>query len=276
VDPRLLQIVEVRRRRTPRARGTGPRRLDRNTPNPSRGEGARPHDIHVVGGKVYFTAEGYKAIGRYDPARNKVDWMLGLGQNGPHMMAVSKDLNTVFAANNRSNNISVVEGAVAGPPDWTISVIPAGKAPEGIDISPDGKEVWTANEEGGGVSIIDIAKRTPQTVDLQTKHANRLKFTPDGKRVLLLDRETAELLVVDAATRMAIKRIKLSGNAPGEAVGVFDFAVTPDSSRAYVTVSARAAGGHSYIGVIDLKALALTRRIETDTSADGIAWAETK
>src|SRR5262249_44915490 len=234
--------------------------------------GARPHDIHVVGGKVFFTAEGYKAVGRYDPARNKVEWMLGLGQKGPHMMAVSRDLTTIYAANSGTSNVSVIENALTGPPDWTVSVIPVGKGAEGIDIAPDGKEVWTATEEAGGVSIIDVSRKAAQHVDLQTKHANRLKFTPDDKRVLVLDRETAELVIVDSRTRTAAKRIKLSGDAPGDAVGVFDFAVTPDSSRAYVTVAARAPGGHSYIGVIDLGTLAVTRRIETDTSADGIAW----
>ena len=47
------------------------------------GEGSKPHDLHVVGGKVYFAIDGYRAVGRYDPARNRMDWMLGLGQRGP-------------------------------------------------------------------------------------------------------------------------------------------------------------------------------------------------
>ena len=39
----------------------------------------------------------------------------------------------------------------------------------------------------GGVSIIDIAsKKVVQTLDLHTKRSNRLKFTPDGKRIVAL------------------------------------------------------------------------------------------
>src|SRR4030095_16490882 len=43
-----------------------------------------PHDVLFAGGKLYFTAEGYKTIGRYDPGANKVEWILGIGQDGTH------------------------------------------------------------------------------------------------------------------------------------------------------------------------------------------------
>jgi YVTN family beta-propeller protein len=243
------------------------------------GEGARAHDVRVAGGKVYFSAEGYKAIGRYDPARNKVDWLLGLGQKGPHMLVVSSDLNTIFAANHGSNNVSVVDAAEKGPSGWDVTQLPVGKGAEGIDISPDGKEVWTANEESGGISIIDVAKRVVQNVDLQTQHANRLKFTPDGTRVLLIDRETAELVVVDAGTRKVVKKIRVPGSAPASAAlreSVSDFAVSPDSSRAFVTVNAPAGSGRSYIAAIDLRTFEPTSRIETETAGDSIAWVQPK
>ena len=44
-----------------------------------------PHGLAVSGGKIYFTAEGAKVIGRYDPAIHQIDWVLwtGTGQ-GPH------------------------------------------------------------------------------------------------------------------------------------------------------------------------------------------------
>jgi YVTN family beta-propeller protein len=34
-----------------------------------------PHGLTFVGGKAWFTAEGAKAIGRYDPATKNVDWI---------------------------------------------------------------------------------------------------------------------------------------------------------------------------------------------------------
>jgi YVTN family beta-propeller protein len=44
---------------------------------------------------------------------------------------------------------------------------------------------------------------------VHTKFASRLKFTPDGKRVLVSDLGNGDLIVVDAATRKEVKRISL-------------------------------------------------------------------
>ena len=44
----------------------------------------RPHGLAVVGGKVYFTAEANRAVGRYDPEADKVDRVIGLGQDSGH------------------------------------------------------------------------------------------------------------------------------------------------------------------------------------------------
>src|SRR6202142_1159717 len=35
------------------------------------------HGLDFVGGKLYFTAETNKVIGRYDPSAQKIDWVLG-------------------------------------------------------------------------------------------------------------------------------------------------------------------------------------------------------
>ena len=69
----------------------------------------RPHGLWFSNGKLYFTAEGSMAIARYDPATNKVDWLLGLGQDRTHMILVSKDQKTIFTSNVSSNTISIIE-----------------------------------------------------------------------------------------------------------------------------------------------------------------------
>ena len=71
--------------------------------------GSQPHGIAFAGGKVYFTAEGYMLVGRYDPVSNKIDWMLGTGQARGHMIAVTKDLKRIYTANSDSDTVSVVE-----------------------------------------------------------------------------------------------------------------------------------------------------------------------
>ena len=43
--------------------------------------------------------------------------------------------------------------------DWNETVIPVGKGDEGFDVSPDGRELWTANAQDGTLSVIDLATR---------------------------------------------------------------------------------------------------------------------
>lgn len=138
-----------------------------------------------------------------------------------------------------------------------------GKGPEAIDISPDEKEVWTAHSRDGGVSIIDIATRkVKQTLDVQTKRSNRLKFTPDGKRVLISDLAGGELVALDAVARKQIKRMPVGRNPEG-------ILIVPDGSRAYVAIA-----GDNNVAVVDLRTLEVTGRISTGTGPDGMAWAE--
>ena len=77
-----------------------------------------PHGLTFVGGKLYFTAEAAKAIGRYDPATQKVDWILGTGQNRTHMIYVSPDLQHIITTNVASATVSLIDEQEVrmGPP----------------------------------------------------------------------------------------------------------------------------------------------------------------
>src|SRR6266571_6267106 len=73
------------------------------------------HGLAFAGGKLYFTAETNKVIGRYDPATQSVDWVLGTGQDRTHMVAVSESLDRIFTSNVNSATISIIE-QVSPPP----------------------------------------------------------------------------------------------------------------------------------------------------------------
>jgi YVTN family beta-propeller protein len=223
-----------------------------------------PHGITFAGGKVYFTAEANKVIGRYDPATKQVDWVLGTGQNFTHMVAVSKDLNTLFTSNIGSNTICVIEQIISqrGGKDWNVTPIPVGKGPEGFDVSPDEKQVWAANSQDGSVSIIDLAtKKVVETIDVKTKHSNRLKFTPDGKLALISDPEGGILVIVDTASHQVVKTLDVGR-------GVEGIQLQPDGARAFAAVSEQ-----NSVAVVDLKTLQVTGHITGLQGPDGMAWA---
>ncbi len=223
-----------------------------------------PHGLELVDGKVYFTAEGSKVIARYDPVSQKIDWVLGIGQNRTHMLVVGKD--RIFTSNVNSDDIGILERDKSGDTSgWMESYVTVGKGPEGFDVSPDGKELWAANSHDGTISIVDIAsKKVRQTLDIHTKRSNRLKFTPDGRLALISDLGTGELVIVDVAARKEIKRL-----APG--TGAAGILIAPDGSRAYV---AESRDGH--VSVIDLKSFAVIATIETGKGPDGMALAVRK
>lgn len=224
-----------------------------------------PHGLDRVNDSVYFTAEGSKVIGCYDAKKQQVVWFVGTGQDRTHMIKVSPDAGAIYTTNVNSSTISIFEhDNNADASGWTETNVPVSKGPEGFDVSPDGKELWAASHEKM-VTIVDLAiKKVVQTIDLGTKSANRLKFTPDGRRVLVSDLGNGELIVVDTASRKELRRITLGRGCAG-------ILIAPDGSVAYVAVSR-----DNNVAVVDLKAIAVSGRIQTGKGPDGMAWAVRK
>jgi len=245
-----------------------------------------PHGLTFVGGKTWFTAEAAKAIGRYDPATQKIDLILGTGQNRTHMIYVSDDEKLILTTNVSSGTVSIIEqkqvtggprppgmpppppggpGSPATRTDWDETVVRVGNGSEGFDVSPDHKEVWVGNAQDGTISVIDLPdKKVVQTVAADVRGANRLKFTPDGKYVLVSTLGGPDLVILDASTRKVIKRLPIGHGAAG-------IEVQPDGARAFVACTP-----DNYVAVIDLKSLEVAGHIQAGGQPDGLAWAARK
>ena len=241
-----------------------------------------PHGLAFVDGKVWFTAEAAKSIGRYDPATGKVDCIIGIGQNRTHMIYVFPDAKRIVTTNVNSGTVTILDrldtpggapkpgapaepgmpqGAILPPGgDWLETVVPVGTRDEGFDVSPDGKEAWVANAGDGTVSVVDLAaKKVTATLDVHAKGANRLKITPDGKLALIS--AGPDFVIVDRATQKEVKRLPLGHGSAG-------ILIQPDGARAYV-----AFGPDGFVAVIDLKTLTLVGKIDAGGNPDGMAWA---
>ena len=246
-----------------------------------------PHGLAFVGGKLWFTAEGAKAIARYDPATAKIDWIMGTGQNRTHMIYVSPDQKQIYTTNVSSGSVSIIEnvllprmgpppgmrpppGAALPPPpgggqprmDWNETVIPVGRGDEGFDVSPDGRQLWTANAQDGSLSVIDLGTRkVSRTLDAKAFGANRLKFTPDGKFVLISRLGDGNLIVYDAASYEEFKRVPIGRGAAG-------ILIDPDGARAFI-----ACGPDNYLAILDLKTFNVVGHVAVGGEPDGVAWA---
>jgi DNA-binding beta-propeller fold protein YncE len=74
------------------------------------------HGLDFQGGKVWFTAQGAKSIGRLDPATGKTEWIMGTGQDFTHLIRVMPDGQTIFVSNPHSASVSMIENREM-PPD---------------------------------------------------------------------------------------------------------------------------------------------------------------
>jgi len=218
-----------------------------------------PHGLAYADGKLWFSAEGSKAVGRYNPAIKKVDWVMGTGQGRTHMVEVTKDGQHVYTTDTDGGTVSLLNNVNIS---WVQTVISTSKGVEGFDISPDGKEIWAVAAGNGSIYIIDTAiKAVIKTLDAKAVGANRLRITYDGKLALITSLRTGELVIYDVKARKELKRLKVGTGAAGLLIDV-------DNTRAFVACSP-----DNYVAVVDLKTFEVTTRIDVGGRPDGLAWA---
>jgi DNA-binding beta-propeller fold protein YncE len=245
------------------------------------------HGLDFQGGKLYFTAETNKVIGRYDPAVRRIDWVLGTGQDRTHMIIVAPDLEHIYTSNVSSGTISIMRlqtqsfrppsgaGGAKPPPGlgprkvWSVTNVPAGRGCEGFDLSPDGTRIWAANAQDGTITIIDVAAmKALETFPVSVEGANRLKFTADGRYVLVSGLGafgpgshpgSSNLVVLDATSHQLLKAFALGGGSAG-------ILMEPGGSRAFVAVNQG-----DKVAVIDLHSLQVAGEIAA-SKPDGMAW----
>ena len=226
-----------------------------------------PHGLDFAGGKVWFTSEVAKVVGSYDPATSKVDLVIGTGQNGTHMVYAYPDLSRLVTTNVGSGTVSIISKREGPRADWDVITVQAGGRVEGMDVSPDGKQIWAANAQQGTITVIDVPSTSTKALDAGVTGANRLKFTPDGKLVLVSTLAGPNLTIINPAdftSEEAVKRIPVGRGAAG-------IQIQPDGLRAYIACSP-----DDYIAVVDLKSFQVVGRIDAGKNPDGLAWAVTR
>lgn len=173
-------------------------------------------------------------------------------------------------------------------------------------ISPDGQRIYTANNEAGSVSVLDVRARTLLATIPISKKVQRISISPDGKFVFTQDQETPRIVVIDTATKAVVRSISLpripyssaitkdgrwllanseSGKlfvvdvASGALTKTFDtpdvpviptpgeFALAPDGIHAYLSCPQ---GGT--IEILNLKDWKLEEPIRLTKGVDGLAW----
>lgn len=119
-----------------------------------------------------------------------------------------------------------VEGRTLTP----LTVIPVGKGPRELCLSPDGNRAYVSNDPESTVTVIDlVAQKVVTTISLPAmKRPDGCAVSPDGKKLYVAGMESGNVAIVSAVTNQLQKMIDV-GKEPRR------FVFTPDGRQVYVT-----------------------------------------
>ena len=239
------------------------------------GPGTRPHGLEsLADGRLLVTAEGTKELLIVDPIGRKVTARIPTGREVSHMVAAARSGGRAFVASIGSGTVTAADlsgGKVAADR-------PTGEGAEGIDVTPDGRQVWVTNRAADTVSVLDASNLSVLATLPAAKFPIRVKVTPDGKRALVSCAQSGDVAVFDVAARKEIRRIAMDREAvPGSEARVFSdrfgkspvpvgLLIAPDGKRAWV-----ASTNADVVSVIDLETYQVVGRLTAGKEPDGLA-----
>jgi YVTN family beta-propeller protein len=222
------------------------------------GKYTKPHGILVSrdGRRLWVTCEGAQSVLELDAASGAVlkDWTTG--QDVSHMIAPSRDEARLFVANIRSGSATVIERA-----SGRVTTVVTAPGTEGVDVTPDGREVWVTNRADSSISVIDPARgAVVAKIESGGRMPIRVKFTPDGREAWVSCAQSNAVTVFEVATRRQVATVAV-GAVP---VGI---QMTPDGRRAFVANT-----NDNLVTLIDVPARKVIGTFTTGAEPDGMAW----
>jgi DNA-binding beta-propeller fold protein YncE len=235
-----------------------------------------PHGLVFAGGKLWFTAEGAKVIGSYDPAAQKVDLVIGTGQNRTHMIFVSKDLKRIVTSNVSSATMTIIEkragggrgpgpdgrgpGGAGGPPPGGPGGPGAGGAGGPPPAGPGGRGAGGPGGPGGrGGPMGPPGGDWDETVVAVGRGAEGFDVSPDGKEIWAANAQDGTISIVDVDSK------KVSQTLNADVVSANRLKFTPDGK--FVLVSAL---GGSNLSILDAATRKVVKRVNIGHGAAGI------
>jgi YVTN family beta-propeller protein len=133
------------------------------------------------------------AAPRTEPAVGAAAVTIGVGSN-PDGIAVDATTDTIYVANNGSNNVSEIEGATG----VVTATIPVGSAPRGIAVDDKTDVVYVANSGDQTVSVIDGATNTVTATLTVGQHPDAVAVDPVTDKIFVA--WYGEIAEIDGAT----------------------------------------------------------------------------
>src|SRR6202007_937212 len=117
------------------------------------------------------------------------------------------DGRTLYTANSGSGNLSVINARTGR----VVRVVPTGRFPSGVAVTPNGTSVYVTNELSG-VTVVNAASGKIEA-RLATPSPFDVAMSPDGARAYVTDLGPGNLTVIDTRTHQVASTVSVG--APG-------------------------------------------------------------
>jgi YVTN family beta-propeller protein len=221
----------------------------------------RPHDTRLSrdGRLLWVACAPMKAVLELDATTGAIRKTWDTGLDGGWFVEVTPDERKLYVPHLEGKALTVIDRETG-----SIRQLLSGTTQFGVTISPNGRELWVSDADQNRISIVDTSNdRVRATVTLGAlvkgqMSFSRLRFTPNGKRVVVV--QGPRFLVIDATRFSTLWALDMRHE--GKVV-----TVSGDSRHAFVSHP-----GNDRVSAIDL----LNRRIENTfvvgKQPDGLAW----
>lgn len=212
------------------------------------------HDIRVSrdGRRIWAACAQAQAILELDSDTGKILKTYSTDQEGAWFVEITPDERKLYTPNLEGKSVSVIDRATG-----KVKVIKFEHAVYGIDITPDGKQVWVS---GGDLAVIDTSKdEVVARIKTSEPETGRIRLTSDGKRLVVALKK--KLAIVDAKTHRLISEVELSATPKV-------LTISADNRRALLTNPE-----DNSVSVVDIRAGKQVTTFKTGKTPDGIGWA---
>ncbi len=143
--------------------------------------------------------------------------------------------------------------------------IAVGGQPEGIALTPNGKQLWVGDLSAPHVRIVDTATlKTIATLPVDPV-AIRVAISPDGKTAVTSNIQSGTLTLIDVASRKILRTVSVSGQKEAGQVTIL---FSRDGKRLYAAETYR-----NEVAEIDMKSGKVLRRLPAGKNGDGLGIA---
>jgi YVTN family beta-propeller protein len=191
------------------------------------------------GARAYATNYASGTVSVIDTASKKAIRSVPVGSN-PIAVAVSPDSSTAYVANSYSSSVTVISAKTFATLTIALPLANSGY-PSSIAISPDGKRVYVAVNNGQpdfGIAacwIVGIDTSSNQVVSAtKVFYPMALTVSPDGASIYFIGGLAETLYTISTATNRITHSVLLQNGSPTQPV-TGGIAVTPDGTRVFAS-----------------------------------------